>query len=322
MPAKPDSDDRTAGARRGFHIGARGFDAQPAAPGLYIVSTPIGNLGDITVRALETLAGVDRIACEDTRVTATLMQRFGLSTPLTAYHEHNAAKVRPRLMALLESGGSVALVSDAGTPLVSDPGYRLVREVLEAGHRVIPIPGASAPLAALVGAGLPSDTVCFAGFLPQKQGQRRSRLEELARIPATLVLFESPRRLATALADMGEVLGEARQAAVARELTKRFETFERGTLGELAERYAGETVKGEIVVCIAPPETVTQADPADADALLTEALATMKASAAAKHVAQMTGLERKELYARAMELKDGPGDRLGDGPKDWTASDA
>ena len=179
----------------GYHIGVHGFTAPRPEPGLYIVSTPIGNLGDITVRALETLAGVDLVACEDTRVTTTLMRRFGLKTSLTSYHEHNAAKVRPRLMDLLDTGGSVALVSDAGTPLVSDPGYRLVRDVTQAGHRVIPVPGASAPLAALVGAGLASDTVCFAGFLPQKQGQRRTRLRELARVPATLVLFESPRRL-------------------------------------------------------------------------------------------------------------------------------
>ncbi|SDU44463.1 16S rRNA (cytidine(1402)-2'-O)-methyltransferase [Stappia sp. ES.058] len=305
-PTDGDAEPQLAEAPRGeggFHIGRQAFQAAKPQSALYIVSTPIGNLGDITVRALETLAACDLIACEDTRVTATLMQRFGLRTALTAYHEHNAARVRPRLLATLENGGSVALVSDAGTPLISDPGYRLVRDVVEAGHRVVPIPGASAPLAALVGAGLPSDTICFSGFLPHKGGQRRTRLGELARLPATLVIFESPRRLASSLADMADVLGADREAVVARELTKRFETFERGTLAELAERYADATVKGEIVVCIAPPGVMTEADPEDADALLTEALNDMKAAAAAKHVAQMTGVDRKTLYKRAMELK-------------------
>jgi 16S rRNA (cytidine1402-2'-O)-methyltransferase len=304
----PDGDteprpSETTRSEGGFHIGRQTFHAPKPASALYIVSTPIGNLGDITVRALETLAACDLVACEDTRVTATLIQRFGLRTPLTAYHEHNAARVRPRLLATLDKGGSVALVSDAGTPLISDPGYRLVRDVVEAGHRVVPIPGASAPLAALVGAGLPSDTVCFSGFLPQKSGQRRTRLGELARLPATLVIFESPRRLAASLVDMADILGADREAVVARELTKRFETFERGTLAELGERYADTTVKGEIVVCIAPPGETTEADPEDADALLTEALKGMKAAGAAKHVAQMTGVDRKTLYKRAMELK-------------------
>eukprot|EP00873_Tetraselmis_striata_P025005 jgi/Tetstr1/445269/TSEL_033067.t1 len=244
-------------ARAVFTSAGRRFRRRDPHPRLYIVSTPIGNLGDITVRALETLAACDLVACEDTRVTATLMQRFGLRTPLTAYHEHNAARVRPRLLATLENGGSVALVSDAGTPLISDPGYRL----------------------------------------------RRTRLGELARLPATLVIFESPRRLAASLADMADALGGEREAVVARELTKRFETFERGTLAELCERYADTAVKGEIVVCIAPPGDQTEADPEDADALLTEALKDMKAAAAAKHVARMTGVDRKTLYKRAMELK-------------------
>ncbi|WP_417769305.1 16S rRNA (cytidine(1402)-2'-O)-methyltransferase [Stappia sp.] len=309
----PDDGDGTDNpARRGeadgdrsFFIGAHRLDAPRVAAGLYIVSTPIGNLGDMTVRGLETLAAADIVACEDTRVTATLMRRFGLKTPLTAYHEHNAERARPKLMAALAEGKVVALVSDAGTPLVSDPGYRLVRDVVEEGYRVFPVPGANAPLAALVGSGLPSDTICFAGFLPQKSGQRRNRLQELEALPATLILFESPHRIAASLADMVEILGRSRQAAVARELTKRFETFERGTLGDLAGRFDGETVKGEIVVVIAPPEARPAADAKDADALLSEALATMKPAGAAKHVAGLTGLDRKDLYARALAIKAG-----------------
>lgn len=293
------------GGDRSFFIGAHRLDAPRIEAGLYIVSTPIGNLGDMTVRGLETLAAADIVACEDTRVTATLMRRFGLKTPLTAYHEHNAERARPKLMSALADGKVVALVSDAGTPLVSDPGYRLVRDVVEEGHRVFPVPGANAPLAALVGSGLPSDTICFAGFLPQKSGQRRTRLQELEALPATLILFESPHRIAASLADMTEVLGGSRQAAVARELTKRFETFERGTLGELAGRFEGEAVKGEIVVVIAPPEARPAADARDADALLSEALATMKPAGAAKHVAGLTGLDRKDLYARALAIKAG-----------------
>ncbi|WP_210260070.1 16S rRNA (cytidine(1402)-2'-O)-methyltransferase [Hongsoonwoonella zoysiae] len=294
---------QTAGVRR-FLIGAHAFDAPRLEPALYIVATPIGNLGDMTLRGLETLAGAGLIACEDTRVTATLLQRFALKTPMLAYHEHNAQKQRPKILKALEDGKAVALVSDAGTPLVSDPGYRLVRDVLEAGHRVVPIPGASSLLAALVGAGLPSDTVCFAGFLPQKAGQRKKRLGELRNMPATLVFFESPHRLSDALAAMVEALGHEREAAVARELTKRFETFERGSLEDLAERFAGRSVKGEIVIVVGPPGE-EKPDASNADQLLAEALRTMKPAAAAKHVAEMTGLDRKSLYAKTLALKGG-----------------
>ena len=286
-----------------FFLSGQRIPARKPAPGLYIVATPIGNLGDVTLRALETLATADLVACEDTRVTAKLMRRYGLKTPLTAYHEHNAERARPRLLAALGEGGVVALVSDAGTPLVSDPGYRLVRDVLAEGHQVIPLPGASAPLAALVGAGLATDTFCFAGFLPVKQGQRRARLAELGSVPATLVFFESPRRVAATLADMAATLGTEREAVVARELTKAFETFERGTLAELHERFADENVRGEIVIVVGPPEAGRDADPEDADALLAAALATMKPAGAAKEVARATGLDRKVLYARAMDLK-------------------
>lgn len=279
------------------------FTAPNLEPALYIVSTPIGNLGDITVRALETLAAASVIACEDTRVTATLTQRFSLKTPLLPYHEHNADKQRPKILEALADGRAVALVSDAGTPLVSDPGYRLVRDVVAEGHKVIPIPGASAPLAGLVAAGLPSDTVLFAGFLPQKGGPKTRRLEELAKVPSTLIFFESPHRTDATLALMAELLGPGREAVVARELTKRFETFERGTLEDLSTRFEGRQVKGEIVILVGPPEDKPEADVDDLDALLSEALTEMPVSAAAKKISKATGLDRNEVYKRALELK-------------------
>lgn len=290
---------------RRYYVAEHAFTSPVPESALYIVSTPIGNLGDITIRALEVLAGAALIACEDTRVTGTLTHRFGLKTRLLPYHEHNAEKQRPKILEVLERGEAVALVSDAGTPLVSDPGYRLVRDVLAEGHKVIPIPGASAMLAALVGAGLPSDTVTFAGFLPQKGGPKKTRLEELASIPATLVLYESPRRLGATLEQMVEIMGADRQAVVARELTKRFETFERGTLAELAETFSGDAPKGEIVILLEPPAEQPPASGEDADALLLAAIADMPVSAAAKKVAKQTGLDRNELYKRALELKSG-----------------
>lgn len=297
------TDSAASADKNRYSLAEHAFSAPNLEPALYIVSTPIGNLGDITVRALETLAAAGVIACEDTRVTATLTHRFSLKTPLMAYHEHNADKQRPKILETLASGRAVALVSDAGTPLVSDPGYRLVRDVLAEGHKVIPIPGASAPLAGLVASGLPSDTILFAGFLPQKGGPKTRRLEELAGIPATLVFFESPHRTGATLTLMAEVLGGGREAVVARELTKRFETFERGTLAELADRFDAATVKGEIVLLVGPPEDKPEAAADDLDALLTEALADMPVSAAAKKVARATGLERGDVYKRALELK-------------------
>ncbi|ASP35212.1 16S rRNA (cytidine(1402)-2'-O)-methyltransferase [Labrenzia sp. VG12] len=290
-------------ARNRFSLGEHAFSAPRLEPALYIVSTPIGNLGDITVRALETLAAAGVIACEDTRVTATLTQRFSLKTPLMAYHEHNADKQRPKILETLAAGEAVALVSDAGTPLVSDPGYRLVRDVLAEGYQVVPIPGASAPLAGLVASGLPSDTVLFAGFLPQKGGPKTRRLEELAKTPATLVFFESPHRTGATLQLMSDVLGADREGVVARELTKRFETFERGSLAELATRFDGAQVKGEIVILIGPPEDRQEASSDDLDSLLQAALGDMPVSAAAKKVAKATGLDRSEVYKRALELK-------------------
>lgn len=301
-PAKPD-----APRRRTFLIGETEIVARPLEPALYLVATPIGNLGDVTLRALQTLAAADVLACEDTRVTRNLLSRYGIRQRPVPYHEHNAAEAGPRLLAILASGRSVALVSDAGTPLVSDPGYRLVGEAIEAGLRVVPIPGASAPLAALVASGLPSDAFFFAGFLPVKDGQRRQRLEELKAIPGTLLFFESPRRLDDSLAAMADVLGD-RAAVVGRELTKTFEEFRRGTLIALAAHY-GETdsPKGEVVVCVGPPLASAEA-PRDIDRLLLSLAAEMPASKAAAEAARLTGEGKPGLYRRLLELKEQGGE--------------
>lgn len=288
---------------RSYLVGQTAVPARPLQPALYLVATPIGNLTDITLRALETLAAADVVACEDTRVTRVLLDRYGIRQRPVAYHEHNAAEAGPRLLALLEEGRSVALVSDAGTPLVSDPGFRLVGQALERGLKVVPIPGPSAVLAALTASGLPTDAFLFAGFLPVKDGQRRARLEELKTVPASLVFFESPRRLADTLQAMRRTLGEERPAAVARELTKTFEEMRTGTLSELAERYAqAATPKGEVVICVGPP-AARSARPEDMDLLLLSLAAEMPASKAAAEAARMTGGHKPELYRRLLELR-------------------
>lgn len=291
-------------AHKSYLIGQTEIAARPLAPALYLVATPIGNLGDITLRALETLAAADVLACEDTRVTRILLDRYGIRQKPFAYHEHNAAEAGPRLITVLEEGRSVALVSDAGTPLVSDPGFRLVGQALERGLRVVPIPGPSAVLAALTASGLPSDTFLFAGFLPPRDGQRRNRLEELRHVPATLIFFESPRRLPESLAAMADVLGSDREAAVGRELTKTFEEMRLGTLAALAAAYKVEGgPKGEIVVCIGPPLT-QPASAQDTDALLLSLSAEMSASKAAAEAARMTGGHKPDLYRRLLELRE------------------
>lgn len=298
----------TEGNGRGFKIAGNTIPARPIESALYLVATPIGNLGDITLRALETLASADVLACEDTRVTRILLDRYGIRNRPYSYHEHNAEEVGPRLIAALDAGKSVALVSDAGTPLVSDPGYRLGQLALEAGHRVVPIPGASAPLAALVGSGMPSDAFLFAGFLPVKDKGKRDRFSELAKIPATLMFFESPHRISATVKVASEVLGPNRRAVVCRELTKTFEEFRRGTLSELAEWYGEDRiVKGEIVLLIEPPSYDEIPDMEDVEKLLKDLVATMSAAKAAGEASKLTGLPRKELYQRLLDMKDSNG---------------
>src|SRR3954447_14561158 len=247
MRAKAASINRPEGSAEGvsrrFSIGSHILSAPKPAPGLYVVATPIGNLGDITLRALETLAGVDIIACEDTRITRPLTQRYGNSGLLNPYHEHNAALARPKILERLAQGESIALVSDAGTPLISDPGFKLVREACAAGHPVIALPGPSSVLAALAVAALPTDRFFFEGFLPAKETARRTRLKELARIDATLVMFESGNRVAGSLRDLADIMG-ARDAAICRELTKLHEEVRRAPLPELAKSTGALETRG------------------------------------------------------------------------------
>jgi 16S rRNA (cytidine1402-2'-O)-methyltransferase len=297
---------------KSYRIGNAALPSRPLEPALYMVATPIGNLGDMTLRGLETLAAADVLACEDTRVTRVLLDRYGIRNRPYPYHEHNAEEAGARLLAFLNEGKSVALVSDAGTPMVSDPGFRLARLAIEAGHRVVPIPGASAPLAALVGSGLSNDSFFFAGFLPAKDKARRDRLAELTAVPATLLFFESPHRIADTLVAAADVLGGARQASVCRELTKTYEEFRRGTLAELATYYGDDrAVKGEIVLVIAPPTLADAPLEADIDLLLKELSETMQTAKAAAEAAKLTGLPRKELYQRLLNMKSKDGKESG-----------
>jgi 16S rRNA (cytidine1402-2'-O)-methyltransferase len=290
-------------ARTGsFLIGTQVIPARPLGGGLHIVATPIGNLGDISLRALETLAGADVIACEDTRVTHKLLDRYGITASLTPYHEHNATTARPKLLARLAAGDSIALVSDAGTPLISDPGYKLVRDAQAAGHAVIAVPGASSVMAALASAGLPTDRFFFEGFLPPKQTARRARIAELARIPATLVLFESGPRLAATLVDLAATIG-TREAAICRELTKLHEEVRRDALPALAQHYAGDAeTRGEFVLLIAPPDETAAPRSEDIDELLRRTLGESSLKDAVATVADATGQPRKEIYRRALEM--------------------
>jgi 16S rRNA (cytidine1402-2'-O)-methyltransferase len=280
------------------------LDEAPLAPGLYVVATPIGNLRDITLRALDILAAADLVLAEDTRVAAKLLQAYGLSAKLERYDEHGAERTRPKALAALAEGKTVALVSDAGTPLVSDPGYKLVREAAAEGFAVFPIPGASALLAGLSAAGLPTDRFLFAGFPPPKSAARRSFLEELAPIRATLVFFEGGSRLAASLADMAAVLGGAREAVVCRELTKLYETFYRGPLATLGADPKLDAPKGEIVILIGPGQAAI-ASAGDIDTALADALVRLRPAEAAAEVAQALGLSRREVYQRAMSLRAG-----------------
>ena len=301
MTARDSSHSSGPGAIDPREATAAGPGSKPR-PGLYLVATPIGNLGDISPRALDVLRAADLIACEDTRHTGSLLARFGIKAALQAYYDHNAAKVRPLLLRRLAGGALVALVSDAGTPLISDPGYKLVRDALAQGSFVTAVPGPSALLAALCIAGLPTDRFYFGGFLPAKAGARRQALQDAARVPATLVFFDSPQRLAESLADMAVVLG-ARDAAVARELTKLHEEVRRGPLPELAAAYAAEPApRGEIVIVVGPaPEEAAAA--VDIDAALRRALVTMSVREAAAAVAAATGAPKREVYRRALALE-------------------
>lgn len=279
-------------------------EEKPLEPGLYLVATPIGTARDITLRALDVLAGADVIAAEDTRNTRKLMEIHGIARrdrPILPYHDHNGPAMRPRIMAALEEGQSVAYASDAGTPLVADPGFGLVRAARAGGHPVFGVPGPSAVLAALVVAGLPSDRFLFAGFPPATPAARETWLGELRDVPATLVFFESPKRLSSNLRSCVSVLGADRDAAVCRELTKRFEEVRRGTLGELAAAYADAAPKGEIVVVI--DRVRDRAGPEERNAMLGEALKTMRVKEAAAHVAEALGLPRREVYQAALALK-------------------
>ena len=273
----------------------------PLDPGLYIVATPIGNLGDLSPRAADILARADVVAVEDSRVTAGLLRHIGVKRPMIPYHDHNAEGVRPGLIARM-AGEAVALVSDAGTPLISDPGYKLVRDARAAGHTVVTIPGPCAAVAALTLAGLPTDRFLFLGFLPSKEAARATAIAEVAAIRATLVLSESGPRLAACLAALAAGLGD-RDAAVTREITKRYEEAVTGSLSILAARYADAPPRGEIVVVVAPPGDPEPATEADADTALAEALTRLPAGRAASEVAKALGLDRRTLYARALELK-------------------
>ncbi|MGF1551666.1 MAG: 16S rRNA (cytidine(1402)-2'-O)-methyltransferase [Paracoccaceae bacterium] len=279
------------------------------APGLYLVATPIGNARDITLRALDVLARADAIAAEDTRETLKLMEMHGLARsgrPVIAYHDRNAARVRPQIEAWLAEGRAVAYCTDAGTPLVADPGFRLVEAAVAAEHPLTALPGPCAAVAALALSGLPTDRFLFAGFLPPKRAARRRALEALAAVPAPLVLYESPHRVVEAVADMAAVLGEARPAALARELTKRFETVRRMTLGDLAAALAAEGApKGEIVLLAGPPVAAPPPEARDVDAALDEALGRLSLRDAAAEVAADFGLARREVYARALERSKG-----------------
>lgn len=308
MPKNP-TKDRTKDRPRSYVLAGQPIEPARLAAGLHLVATPIGNLRDITLRALETLAAADAIACEDSRVTRKLLEHYGIATPLTPYHEHNAGAARPKLLARLAAGEAIALVSDAGTPLVSDPGFKLVRAACEAGFSVSAVPGPSAALAALAVAGLPTDRFFFEGFLPPKDGARRTRIAELARIPATLILYESGPRIGRALQALAEGLGR-RQAAVCRELTKLHEEIRRGDLAALAQAYGANAqdaaeVRGEFCLVIAAPEDEADAPDADAvDALLRRALRHASVKDAVSDVAAATGRPRREIYQRALALSE------------------
>jgi len=283
------------------------IDDQKLSAGLYIVATPIGNLGDISARAKDILSRVDAVACEDTRVTAKLMTAYGLKKPLVQYHEHNAAHQRPKILARIEAGEAIALVSDAGTPLISDPGYKLVEEAHAASLDVTSIPGPSAVVTALSLAGLPTNRFLFMGFPPNKTKARKEWFQAEVNTPASLVFYESAKRLPASLADAAESLGD-RKAAVCRELTKKFEEVVLNDLNGLAAHYeASGPPKGEVVVVVSAPAKASKtemSDTADLDEMILTALKHMTLKTASAFIAEQTGLRKKQVYARALELSD------------------
>jgi len=286
----------------GYFIAGNTFTAPPLAPGLYVVATPIGNLRDITIRALETLAAAEAVLCEDTRMSARLLDHYGIKTRRIALHEHNERAKTDDIVARIAAGATFALISDAGTPLLSDPGFPLIRAMAEAGQPVFPIPGASALLSALVVAGLPTDAFAFHGFLPPKAGARANAIKALGDSRETMVFYESPRRLDDTLAAMAEIFGE-RQAAVALELTKRYERVHRGTLAELAAIFAEGETKGEAVIVVAGAAAPSAPDAADWQAALLEEMADQPLRAAVDTVTARYGLKRKDVYNAALALK-------------------
>lgn len=287
-----------------YQIGSANFDAKPIEKGLYIVATPIGNLSDITIRALEVLSSCDVIACEDTRTSRKLLDRFNITTRTVAYHEHNAEFASGKIIEALDEGKTIAVISDAGTPLISDPGFRVVNDAIAAGHKVIPIPGASSVLTAMMAAGLPTDSFYYAGFLPNKAKARKDRFAELAGMNTTLIFFDSPNRIAASLGDASAVLGADRTACICRELTKNFEEFVKGDLGILVEEFSTRNVKGEIVFIIGPPLKIEVDMDEDITPLLTKLSEDMSTSQAASEAARITGRPRKDLYQILVSMKN------------------
>jgi len=293
-----DEDDQTATASLA--------QSKRLAVGLYLVSTPIGAARDITLRALDILANADVLAAEDTRTLRHLMDIHGVKLggrPLIAYHDHNGAEARPRILRALADGKSIAYASEAGTPMVADPGYQLARAVIEAGLPVTAAPGPTAAIMALSISGLPSDRFMFAGFPPAQAGARAKWLDEIGSVPATLILYESPKRIHRLLGELCDSWGERREAAMCRELTKRFEEVRRGSLAELRDGLADATVKGEIVLVVGRPLAVVT-DDADIDAALRKAMGQLRVKEAATAVAEALGLPRRDVYQRALALKD------------------
>lgn len=298
MSAQPDKEKD----QFGFQILGRGFPKVAVAPGLHIVATPIGNLGDMTIRALQVLSGCDMIACEDTRVTAKLLRHYAIKRPLQSYNEHNAERIGQQLLNELEQGKSIALVSDAGMPLISDPGFRLVRDARKMNLPVEVLPGATAPVTALAASGLSPTAWTFIGFTPHKKGARKALFETHRDRPETLVFFESPNRIAASLNDMAEVFGANRIACVARELTKLHEEVVAMPLNALAEKFSQTKTKGEIVVLVAGE---TKTEEMDAEGLLSDLLEKMSVSEAASEAAQLISRPKRELYKLALKIKDG-----------------